>query len=961
MRWTGRNPVPNMPHNYTTFYNLRLWLSALFGMFGILLVGITVWSIVDSRERTLDDARLQSSRLARSLEEHASRTMISAQQAMQPVVELVERLGGVDGVAEPPLYALMRDRIAVTPQIRGIIAIRSNGMLHAHGLIYPVGRVSLADRDYFTLHREDPGLEYLLSLPLTSRTDGKLLIPLTRRVSRPDGSFGGVILTGLEPDYFARFYTSLEMPEGSVIALYNERGQELLQFPGADGYLSSRPVAVAPARLQALAQRPEVTVARDLIGTQERLYAVKASTSPRLYVVVGVSLGQALAGWERERNQRLTLLAIALLALGLLFWMAMRQLRHAQESDRQLALTQFAVDQSPDFVLWLRQDLTVAYVNAVVCDRLRIARSDLIGHPISSTRLLADDVDWQQLLARTDQHLRIQFEAVLSPSRGERIPVEMVLNRLLFDGDTCYCVAARDISERRRGEAELRRHRDQLQQLVDERTAELRAIFAATPLAILMTVESRIRLVNPALEGMFGVAERDLLGMGAEQLFADFTGAQRFRDAAAAVLRGGGVFNDEILFRRCDGGVFWANVYCRAIDGVHPEIGTIALIEDISCRRRAEAQLKRSEELNRTIIETCADGFVLFDADLQLQLVNPAMRIMLGYDREDFASRFSSQALLGMPSGLQTPTAVAGWLRQADNGVEIVLPSRSGASIPVLVNRTALWDEQGAMRYVFAFYTNIAQQKAIEYALTEAKEAAEAASLAKSSFLASMSHELRTPMHAILSYSGLGLEKAESAADEQLRRYYERINVSGKRLLTLINDLLDLAKLEAGKMSYDLGPCRLQDLVEDALAEIRPLLDSRGLCLSYQPDAQPIALICDRNRIIQVLVNLLGNAAKFTPEGKSIYLGYLHNQPMRRGGIGAGIRLRDEGPGVALDELEAIFDKFTQGSTTHSQGGGTGLGLAICRDIVRDHGGEVYASNDPGGGAIFTLLLPAEN
>ena len=140
------------------------------------------------------------------------------------------------------------------------------------------------------------------------------------------------------------------------------------------------------------------------------------------------------------------------------------------------------------------------------------------------------------------------------------------------------------------------------------------------------------------------------------------------------------------------------------------------------------------------------------------------MRIMLGYDREDFASRFSSQALLGMPSGLQTPTAVAGWLRQADNGVEIVLPSRSGASIPVLVNRTALWDEQGAMRYVFAFYTNIAQQKAIEYALTEAKEAAEAASLAKSSFLASMSHELRTPMHAILSYSGLGLEKAEGGS-----------------------------------------------------------------------------------------------------------------------------------------------------------------------------------------------------
>ena len=133
----------------------------------------------------------------------------------------------------------------MTPQIRGIIAIRSNGILHAHGLIYPVGRVSLADRDYFPAPR-GPRPRIPASLPLTSYRR-QIAIPLTRRVSRPDGSFGGVILTGLEPDYFARFYTSLEMPEGSVIALYNERAR-IAAIPGADGYLSSRLVAVAPAR-----------------------------------------------------------------------------------------------------------------------------------------------------------------------------------------------------------------------------------------------------------------------------------------------------------------------------------------------------------------------------------------------------------------------------------------------------------------------------------------------------------------------------------------------------------------------------------------------------------------------------------------------------------------------------------------------------------------------------------------
>lgn len=183
-----------MPNNYTTFHNLRLWLSALVGLCALLLCGITAWSIIDGYQRALSEARMQSSRLARSLEEHVSRTMISAQQAMQPVVELAEQHGGVERVTQAPLHALMRDRIAVTPQIRGIIAVKPDGLIHAHGLIFPVQRVLLADREYFALHRQQTSSEYLLSVPLASRTDGKLLIPMTRRVSRPDGSFGG--LTG---------------------------------------------------------------------------------------------------------------------------------------------------------------------------------------------------------------------------------------------------------------------------------------------------------------------------------------------------------------------------------------------------------------------------------------------------------------------------------------------------------------------------------------------------------------------------------------------------------------------------------------------------------------------------------------------------------------------------------------------------------------------------------------------
>ena len=166
-----------------------------------------------------------------------------------------------------------------------------------------------------------------------------------------------------------------------------------------------------------------------------------------------------------------------------------------------------------------------------------------------------------------------------------------------------------------------------------------------------MTVESRIRLVNPALEGMFGVAER-ICSAWEQAAVRRFTGAQRFRDAAALQCCGGGVFNDEscsgAAMAACSGPTFTAG----RSTAMHPEIGTIALIGDIGCRRRAEAQLKRSEELNRTIIETCCRWLRIIRCRSAAAAQNPAMRIMLGYDLRGFCQPLQLTALLGMPSGL---------------------------------------------------------------------------------------------------------------------------------------------------------------------------------------------------------------------------------------------------------------------------------------------------------------------
>lgn len=249
--------------------------------------------------------------------------------------------------------------------------------------------------------------------------------------------------------------------------------------------------------------------------------------------------------------------------------------------------------------------------------------------------------------------------------------------------------------------------------------------------------------------------------------------------------------------------------------------------------------------------------------------------------------------------------------------------------------------------------------------LLRAKETAERASQAKSDFLANMSHELRTPMHAILSFARFGCDKAATAPPEKLHGYFEHIRASGERLLDMVNDLLDLSKLEAGGMRYVKARFNLREALDEVLAELEPLIEARGLHCASTEGATPCHVWGDRKRIQQVLRNLLGNAIKFSREAGRIDVVLVDDTLLggRRAGDNgrmAAVRLTvtDEGVGIPEDELETIFDKFAQSSRT-GDSGGTGLGLAICRRIVTDHLGVLVARNRPEGGAAFDLLLPA--
>jgi PAS domain S-box-containing protein len=395
-------------------------------------------------------------------------------------------------------------------------------------------------------------------------------------------------------------------------------------------------------------------------------------------------------------------------------------------------------------------------------------------------------------------------------------------------------------------------------------------------------------------------------------------------------------------------------------------------------------EIYESEARFSEIVGSAMDAIVVFDADGMISLFNAAAERMFCTRNEaaiggnvtrffpEAARRETLERICQLSDGVpRTDELCATEVSPAEHVLSFTGLRETGEQFPIEATASCL-DVRGKRTYTL-IVRDISERRRAEQALKEQADSLakamselkalndelgerqselERAMAARSRFYASMSHELRTPINAVLGYSTLLLENIYGPLNEKQAEGISRTHKAAKHLLELVNDVLDLSKIEAGKIDLRLQPVQFPLLIEDLFVTVRPLADQYGSPLALQHEGDPLKVVSDPRRVRQILLNLLSNAIKFG-RGKPIHV---HSKPTDDGGI--VVEVRDEGEGIAPTDLEKIFDEFVQlGKTQLTEG--TGLGLPISRRLADMLQGSLDVESEVGTGSVFRLTLPA--
>ncbi len=467
---------------------------------------------------------------------------------------------------------------------------------------------------------------------------------------------------------------------------------------------------------------------------------------------------------------------------------------------------------------------------------------------------------------------------------------------------------------------------------------------------LVVTPDGRIVSVNRALLELFDSEEGELLNQPAANLFEGGCGLDEL--LKLGVLRGA-----ERTFIAKKGGRIPVLLSGAILRDTHGDLqGVVCVATDISRRKEAEERIRKSENTLLAVVETAQDCVLFMDHEGKVTGFNPAAEEVFGYRSEEVMGRKMADLIIPAPlrerhrQGLRRFLAT-GEHRVLKKRLELTAVRKNGVEFPVELTITPIHTRNTP---IFAgFLRDITERKLAEEALRKAKEDAEIATQAKSAFLAAMSHEIRTPMNAIL---GKGEVLRDSGLNQEQNGALKVLTHAGENLLALINDILDLSKVEAGQLQVESVSFDLHELIGRSKHILSQKVHTKGIVLDHVIQSNcPRLVVGDPQRLQQVLLNLLGNAVKFTEKGKVSIT--VESQGEDR----IQFAVSDTGIGIPEEQLDDIFKPFRQAEdSTSRRFGGTGLGLSICSQLVQAMGGEIQVESKVGKGSAFyfTVFLP---
>ena len=466
--------------------------------------------------------------------------------------------------------------------------------------------------------------------------------------------------------------------------------------------------------------------------------------------------------------------------------------------------------------------------------------------------------------------------------------------------------------------------------------------------------------------------------------FIDPGGADTFHLMRKRVLESGEPQACEIRMLRSSGAQFWVHLATSAARDDGDRVIRV-VISDIDERKRAEQALVKADALQNAIFNSANFSSIATDAQGVIQIFNGGAERMLGYAAQDVVNQKTPADISDPQESIERARALSTELGtaispgfealvfKASRGIEDIYEltyiRKDGSRFPALLSVTALRDaSEGIIGYLLIGSDNTARQRIetermrFEKALQDknaeleaARLAADQANLAKSDFLSSMSHELRTPLSAILGFAQL-IESGSPALSDSQRRGIEQILKAGWYLLDLINEVLDLAMIESGKLSLSMEPVALHDVMLECQAMVEPQASSRQVHVTFMPTEPSYYVHADRTRVKQVLINLLSNAIKYNKVGGTVHVEYRLSPP-----DAIRISVRDSGCGMSPQQLEQLFQPFNRLGQQSKVEEGTGIGLVVCKRLVELMNGRIGFESTVGQGSVFWFEIAASH